>query len=83
MSHTQTLHLEYFAILREQRGLARETLATSATTAADLYEELRARHDFTLPVDRVRAAINEEFAPWHALLREGDRIVFIPPVAGG
>ena len=78
-----TVHLEYFAILREQRGLARETLATPATTAAELYAELRARHGFTLPGDRVRAAVNDEFVAATAPLREGDRVVFIPPVAGG
>jgi len=79
----KTLRLQYFALLREQRGLAAETLATDAATPAALYEELRARHGFTLPADRVRAAINGEFAAAGAALREGDEIVFIPPVAGG
>lgn len=78
-----TVHIQYFAILREQRGLARESLATAATTAAALYEELRARHGFSLPVDRVRAAINEEFVAWDTPLRDGQTVVFIPPVAGG
>jgi molybdopterin converting factor subunit 1 len=78
-----TLHVQYFAILREQRGLNAEQLATTATTPTALYEELRARHHFTLPADRVRAAVNDEFVAADAPLREGDRIVFIPPVAGG
>ena len=78
-----TLHVQYFAILREQRGLTQETLATAAATPAALYDELRARHAFTLPADRVRAAVNDEFVPATALLRDGDRLVFIPPVAGG
>ena len=75
--------VQYFAILREQRGLAQETLATAAATPAGLYDELRARHRFTLPGDRVRAAVNDEFVDSAAPLREGDRVVFIPPVAGG
>jgi molybdopterin synthase sulfur carrier subunit len=75
--------VQYFAILREQRGLAQEKLSTSATTPAALYEELRVRHGFTLPTDRVRAAVNDEFVTATAALREGDRVVFIPPVAGG
>jgi molybdopterin converting factor subunit 1 len=78
-----TVHIQYFAILREQRGLARESLTTAATTAAALYEELRTRHGFSLPVDRVRAAINEEFVAWETPLRDGQTVVFIPPVAGG
>ncbi len=77
------LHVQYFAILREQRGLAQERLTTDAGTPEALYEELRVRHGFTLPADRVRAAVNDEFVASSALLRDGDRVVFIPPVAGG
>ena len=78
-----SVHLHYFAVLREQRGLASEVLSTPAADAAALYAELRARHGFTLPVDRVRVAIDGEFAPWNTPLREGAELVFIPPVAGG
>ena len=77
------ISVQYFAILREQRGLAQETLATPAATPAALYEELRGRHAFTLPGDRVRAAVNDAFVDATAPLRDGDRVVFIPPVAGG
>ena len=78
-----TLHVQYFAILREQRGLTEEKLTTDATTPGALYEELRSRHAFTLPADCIRAAINGEFARSDSVLREGDAVVFIPPVAGG
>lgn len=78
-----TVHVEYFAILREQRGVPAETLSTTAATPDALYAELRARHRFTLPPERVRAAVNDEFVTATTPLREGDRVVFIPPVAGG
>lgn len=78
-----TVHISYFAILREQRGLAQEKLTTAAGTPAMLYEELRAQHRFTLPAERIRAAVNDEFVAADAPLRDGDRVVFIPPVAGG
>jgi len=78
-----TVDIHYFAILREQRGVSQEKLATAAATPAELYEELRARHGFTLPGNRVRAAVNDAFVDAAAPLRDGDRIVFIPPVAGG
>lgn len=78
-----TLHVQYFAILREQRGVSQEKLTTAAATPAALYEELRARHHFTLPADRIRAAVNDAFVDSASALREGDRVVFIPPVAGG
>lgn len=77
------LQLQYFALLREQRGLTEETVETDAGTPTALYEELRARHAFSLPADRVRAAVNGAFVAVDAPLKDGDRIVFIPPVAGG
>ena len=77
------IHVQYFAILSEQRGLAQEKIATTAATPGALYEELRGRHQFTLPADRIRAAVNDAFVDADALLHEGDRVVFIPPVAGG
>ena len=79
----KTVRVQYFALLREQRGLSQETLTTAATDTAALYGELRARHGFTLPLERLRAAINGEFATWPAPLKDDDEIVFIPPVAGG
>jgi len=77
------VRVQYFAILREQRGLAEESVTTGAATPAALYAELRARHGFTLPPARVRTALNDEFAQETAVLRDGDRVAFIPPVAGG
>ena len=78
-----TVSIQYFAILREQRGLTRETIETAAETAGALYTELRTRHHFTLPLDRIRAAIDGEFTSSDAPLRNGAEVVFIPPVAGG
>jgi molybdopterin converting factor subunit 1 len=83
MPASLTLQIQYFAILREQRGAAEETVTTTAATPRALYDELRARHGFSLPGDRIRAAINDEFAPGDVALKDGDRVVFIPPVAGG
>ena len=78
-----TIHIQYFAIVREQRGLSEDTIVTSAATPTALYAELRTRHGFTLPPERIRAAVNDEFVSATTTLRDGDRIVFIPPVAGG
>ena len=77
------VHIQYFAILREQRGLAEETRETDAGDAAALYSELAEAYAFTLPVDRLRAAVNGEFVAWPGPIKAGDKIVFIPPVAGG
>lgn len=75
--------VSYYAVLREQRGLGTEVVPTDSATAAELYEELRVRHGFTLPALRVRVAVNDDFQPWEVAVRDGDRIAFLPPVAGG
>jgi molybdopterin converting factor subunit 1 len=75
--------VQYYAMFREQAGASEEELNTPARTAAELYTELARRHGFTLAPDALRAVVNEEFADWETPLRDGDRVVFIPPVAGG
>lgn len=80
---TITLRIQYYALLREQAGRSEETLDTAATTPAELYSELQARHPFSLARDQLKVAINTDFSEWNAPLANGDTVVFIPPVAGG
>lgn len=75
--------LQYYAQLREQAGTSSEQLSTDAATLRDLYDELRGRHGFSLPIDALKVAVNAQFSDWGRALGEGDTIVFIPPVAGG
>lgn len=79
----KTVHLEYFAGLREERGTAEETVETTAGTPAELYEELAGRHGLEFPRESLRVAINDDFESWDSELSSGDQVVFIPPVAGG
>jgi molybdopterin converting factor subunit 1 len=80
---TRTVHVQYFAALREQAGRSAETCETSAANPRDLYADLRQRRGLGLPESLLRVAINEEFCDWERPLADGDRVVFIPPVAGG
>ena len=80
---SKRIHLQYFAVLREQAGRSEETLDTSAANPADLYDEVRTARGFTLPRAMLRVAVNDEFRDWSVPLASGDRVVFIPPVAGG
>lgn len=73
----------YFAAFRERAGSERETVATAAATAAELYDELAERHGFRDAMTRCKVAINDELADWNAKLAEGDEVLFFPPVAGG
>jgi molybdopterin-guanine dinucleotide biosynthesis protein A len=77
------LTVQYFALLREQAGRSQETIDTRAATARELYEELCTLRGLTLLPAQLRVAVNEEFSDWHRPLVPGDRIAFLPPVAGG
>ena len=77
------LTIDYYAILKEQRGCSSESLATPANNLAELYDELKARYRFSLDRSALKVAVNEEFAEWDQPLKDGDTVVFIPPVAGG
>jgi molybdopterin synthase sulfur carrier subunit len=45
--------------------------------------ECSQRHGFALSADRLRVALNGEFASWDRPLANGDEIAFLPPVSGG
>lgn len=77
------IHVQYFAAFRDQAGRDEEIVMTQARDPAALYRELQATHSLGLGADRLKVAVNDEFATWDRPLRDGDRIVFIPPVAGG
>ena len=76
------IKVEYFAALREHTGRDRESVKTSADTAAALFAELDARYGFPT-MGRLKVAVNDEFSDWESALKDGDSVVFIPPVAGG
>ncbi len=77
------LKIQYYAILREQAGRSEESVQTTAATPQDLYAELRDRFEFTLRHEQLKVAVNGEFSDWSLSLKDGDVVVFIPPVAGG
>ncbi len=82
-SNLKTVRVDYFALLKEQRGLASEKLQTECATVLELYEDLQKRYGFSLKHTSVAVALNDEFADWSKTLCESDKVVFIPPVAGG
>jgi sulfur-carrier protein len=77
------IDVRFFAALREQAGCAAMTVETRARDAAALYAELQLRHGLAVPAAWLRVAVNDRYARLHDPLQEGDRVVFIPPVAGG
>jgi molybdopterin converting factor subunit 1 len=81
--NTLNLHLQYFAIFREQAGRRNETFNTQANTPALLYAELQQRYGFKLTATQLKVAVNNSFCDWQQTLKSGDNVAFIPPVAGG
>jgi molybdopterin-guanine dinucleotide biosynthesis protein A len=79
----KAIRVQYFALFREQAGRSDESVSTAAVTPVELYAELQRRHPFKLAPQQLKVAINSEFADWNTPLRDGDTVVFIPPVAGG
>lgn len=73
----------YFASLRDAAGTASESVEADAPDLRALYEALRARHGFALPVERLRVAVDGAFARWDEAPRAGSEVAFIPPVSGG
>ncbi len=77
------IEILYFALLREEAGVAREVWSGDCRTAGELYAEARERHGLSLDPGTVRLAVNDVFASADTELSAGDRVAFIPPVTGG
>lgn len=79
------VRLLFFAVLRDIAGADQRELALAeGTTALEVWESLRRSYaklaDYSQPP---MIAINESYATPDAILRDGDELAFIPPVAGG
>jgi molybdopterin converting factor small subunit len=79
----KTVSVRYFAAFRDAAGVASETVGTAAGTAAELFGECVRRHDALEGYSASLVAINDEMSDWEAPIRDGDEILFFPPVAGG
>ena len=80
-----TVRLLFFAVLRDIAGSDEQQLTLAeGTTAREVWESLRRTYaklaNYTQPP---MIAINESYATPDAILRDGDELAFIPPVAGG
>ncbi len=79
----KTITVRYFAIFRDNAGMAAEKLSTDAATTADVFEATRKRHGSSEPTGHCKVAINDEMADWDSAVSDGDVVLLFPPVAGG
>lgn len=77
----------YFAWVRERIGLPKEKVETSATTVAQLVDELRAReerYDVAFSdLSALRVALDQELSDFDASLDGVREVAFFPPMTGG
>jgi molybdopterin synthase sulfur carrier subunit len=81
-----TVHLRYFASIREALDCGSEDWQTSATTVAALRGELLGRgpaYHCLSPDKPVRMALDQVMCQDSATLRDGCELGFFPPVTGG
>lgn len=81
-----SVHILYFASLKEALGKGRETieLPSGIASAGALRDWLVADGRTALATARnLRLAVNQEMAGQDAPVRDGDEIAFFPPVTGG
>ena len=79
----KTLTVRYFALFRDNAGVAEETLTIDAATAADVFAATADRHGSSEPIGHCKVAINDEMADWNSTVSDGDVLLLFPPVAGG
>ena len=81
------MNVLYFAWVRERIGLPKEKIETSATTVAELVDELRAREErYALAfsdLSALRVAIDQELTDFDAPLDGAREVAFFPPMTGG
>lgn len=84
-----TIHVLYFAYIRERAGRTREDVAppSGVATVGQLMDWLKGQGDgrekaFAEP-GVVRVAVNQEHVTLNHPIRSGDEVAFFPPVTGG
>lgn len=84
---TTALTVQYFALLQDEAGMTQESITASSDqaqpTPLSVYEQLASRHGFSLKPSALGYAVNDAFVTADHPLKDGDRLAFIPPVAGG
>jgi molybdopterin synthase sulfur carrier subunit len=81
------INLRYFASVREQIGIASESIDTSSRDVSELRNELIARGEhYAIALSHgkaIRVAINQSVSSSNEPLTENAEVAFFPPVTGG
>lgn len=77
------VRVAWFGHLAERRKLREEGVTTMAETVGAFLREMSSLHGLGLDLSLIRVAVNDEFASESHKLQTGDKVVFLPPFAGG
>ncbi len=83
MPARKTVIICYYAAFHDAAGVREEPWTTSVSTAAELYDEVAARHGFRYERSSLKVALNDSVVSWDSTVRDGDTVVFLAPFAGG
>lgn len=71
-----------FAHLQEAIGESELTVNLSDVTVGQIKEWMENQY-LNLSLSNMMTAVNEEFATDDMIVKDGDKIAFIPPISGG
>jgi molybdopterin converting factor subunit 1 len=79
------VRVKFFAMLRERAGVSEiDKELAAGSTVGELWRELRADYPkLDVPGIRLLYAVNRDYVNAEQKLKDGDEVVFIPPVSGG
>jgi len=78
------INIEYFAVLSQEAGKAKEELATHANTVEELFDELKQLYHFSLSEKQVKITLNNQcVSSWKTPISTGDHLLLLVPLAGG
>ncbi|MGI8404106.1 MAG: molybdopterin converting factor subunit 1 [Thermomicrobiales bacterium] len=80
-----TIHMQYFAMMRELIGKSGETLTLAPNaTARDAFARIVESTPRLAGLEKsIMLMVNQEYVRGNHVLRDGDELAFIPPVSGG
>ena len=82
---TMTIHVQYFAMMRELIGMSDETITLPLNaTARDAFARIVESTPRLAGIEKsIMLMVNQEYVRGNHVLRDGDELAFIPPVSGG
>ena len=76
-----TVHVKYFASLREVIGRSSDQVPITGVTSVEKVWK-QATDNMERP-ERLLVAVNQEYSNFSQEVKDGDEVAFFPPVTGG